>query len=308
MLVRCAVLRVDTEIRACTTVRVTAEFEYYATPTPMTDLTGCVPNALEGLPDDPVELMKVVRGCVTSADMLTQVYELPAPVGRESEAQTRPVAEMIARMQELDPRPLVESRPPERRFLGNCRHFATMSCALLRHTGTPARVRAGFAGYFARDTWADHWIIEYRSASGDGWVRTDPQLDDDWLEKAGYKATSNQLAQTMYWSGAEAWERCRSGELDPDRCNMGGGANWGIGEVRGSVLYDLAALNKNEMLPWDCWARMEAAYSSETDSAYDELLDTVSEVVTTQELDAIRELYDGNDDLRVPASLLPVSV
>ncbi len=282
------------------------ELEFYAAPGPMTDLTGAPPEFLDGLPATPVELMKVVRGCVVTAEMLTQGYGRPMPQGRDDEAQIRPVVQMVERIRSLDPSPLVSKRRPEQRFLGNCRHFATLTCALLRHTGTPARVRAGFAGYFAPNTWADHWIIEYWRPSEARWVRVDAQYEDDWLAKLHPNATSELLAQTMYWSGGEAWQRCRRGELDPDRCNMGG-VNWGIGEVRGSVLFDLAALNQDEMLPWDSWGRMEAAYKGETDVAYDELLDAVSEVTGGDDFDAIRALYDGNDELHVPASLLNTS-
>ena len=283
-----------------------SELEFYATPGPMTDLTGCPTAALEGLPDTPAELMKVVRGCVVSDLMLTQIYGLEVPVGR-TDPQIRPAAAMIERIQELDPSPLVDARRPLERFLGNCRHFATLSCALLRHTGIPARVRAGFAGYFQPNTWMDHWIIEYRQPDDERWVRVDPQLDDDWLDEHHPGATSEGLAQSMYLSGGETWRRCRRGELDPDRCNMGG-VNWGIGEVRGGVLFDLAALNQHEMLPWDTWGRMKAAYRSETDAAYDELLDSISAATAADDLDAIREMYDSIDDLRVPASLLPAAM
>jgi hypothetical protein len=282
------------------------ELEYYAAPSPMTDLTQCPPEALAGLPDTPAELMKVVRGCVVDPATLTQIYKLPVPSGRDDEKQIRPAAGMIERIRQLDPSPIVEPRAPEQRFLGTCRNYATLTCALLRHTGTPARVRAGFSGYFVANTWVDHWIIEYWHGKGERWVRIDPELDDDWLSKRAPDTTSELLARTMYSSGGETWLKCRRGELDPDRCNMGGD-NWGIGEVRGSVLYDFAALNKCEVLPWDAWGRMEAAYKSETDAAYDELLDSVSELISGDHFDAMRDLYDGNDDLRVPVSLLHVA-
>jgi hypothetical protein len=281
----------------------TRELAYYSAPSPMTDLTECAPEALAGLPTTPVDLMMVVRGCVVDPSTLTQIYKLPIPSGRENEAQIRPATGMIERIRQLDPSPITESRPPQDRFLGTCRNYATLTCALLRHTGTPARVRAGFAGYFVPNTWMDHWIIEYWRASDERWVRVDPELDDERLEKRAPKTTSELLAQNMYWSGGEAWQRCRSGALDPDRCNMGGD-NWGIGEVRGSVLFDLAALNKDEVLPWDVWGRMQAAYKGETDAAYDELLDSVSEIVIRGDFESIRELYQRHDDLRVPAALL----
>lgn len=278
------------------------ELEYYLRPGPMTDLKPCSADVLEGLPDAPAELMKIVRWCVVSDLALTQLHKLPVPEGR-NDPQIRPAAAMIARILELDASPLIEHRPPLKRFLGNCRHFATLSCALFRHKGIPARVRAGFAGYFAPNTWSDHWIIEYWRSSDERWVRVDPQYSDKFLQQLHPNETSESLAQSMYWSGGETWLRCRRGDLDPDRCNMGG-VNWGIGEVRGSVLLDLAALNKDEVLPWDSWGRMEAAYKGETDAAYDDFLDSVSETTSRDDLTAIRELYDGEDDLRVPASLL----
>jgi len=285
----------------------TRELEFYATPGPMTDLAACPTDVLEELPDSPADLMKVVRWCVVSDLALTQLHNLPVPEGRD-DPQIRPAAAMIERIQEMDASPLVEHRPPLKRFLGNCRHFATLSCALLRHKGIPTRVRAGFAGYFEPNTWADHWIIEYWRSSEERWVRVDPQYSDKFFQIMHPNATSESLAQNMYLSGGETWQRCRRGELDANRCNMGGGANWGIGEVRGSVLYDFAALNKEEMLPWDIWGRMEAAYRSETDDAYDELLDAISAVTSGDDFDAISDAYGRHDDLRVPASLLPATV
>jgi transglutaminase superfamily protein len=286
---------------------VQTESAFYSTPGPVTDLTRCPPEWLAGLPDTPAGLMKVVRNCVVDPATLTQIYKLPIPAGRDDERQIRTAAGMIERILQLDPSPITEARPPQRRFLGTCRNYATLTCALLRHTGTPARVRAGFAGYFVPNSWMDHWIIEYWRSSDERWVRVDPELDDDWLAKRAPNKTSELLAKQLYLSGGEAWLRCRRGELDPDRCNMGGD-NWGIGEVRGSVLLDLAAINQDEMLPWDTWGPMVAAYKGETDAAYDELLDAVSEVTSGDDFDAIRELYGREDDLRVPDSLTNLAV
>ena len=284
-------------------MRNTRELEFYATPGPMTDLSSCASEVFEHLPDDPKSLMRVVRGCVVSDLMLTMAHGLPVPEGRESEATIRPAADMVRRITELVPRPLVEAREPQLRFLGNCRHFATLTCALFRRAGIPARVRAGFAGYFEAGVWADHWIVEYWRE--ERWVRVDPQYSDRSFQRMGHpNATSEQLAKDMFCSGGEAWVRCRSGELDPDRFNMGGN-NWGIGEIRGSVLYDIAAMNQDEMLPWDCWARMEDAYKHRTDESYDNMLDEVADTLVRGEFDEIRRVYLRSGDLKVPAEMLP---
>jgi transglutaminase-like putative cysteine protease len=277
----------------------THELSFYASPGPMTDLSSCPPEVLDGLPADPAGLMKVVRGCVTSDLILQEVYKVPVP--ERDDAQIRPAADMVARMLEIDPRRLRERRKPQDRFIGNCRHFATMSCALLRRAGIPTRVRAGFAAYFEPGTWTDHWIIEYWRPEQSRWGRVDPELDDEWVAKRSPGTTSESLAQSMYLSGGEAWRRCRAGELDPGTFKMG--VTWGLGEVRGSVLFDLAALNQDETLPWDIWGQMKAAYASETDDVYDGLLDHVADVTMSGDLDAIRALYEQTPDLKVPVSI-----
>lgn len=274
-----------------------SELTYYAVPGAITDLAACPQHILARMPEDPTGIMGVVRGCVVSAGMLRKMG-LPVPDGREHEAQVRPVREVVARIEELQPDPLVVQRPPEQRFLGTCRNFATLACALLRHVGIPSRVRAGFAGYFEPGLTVDHWVVEYHR---DGrWVRDDPQLDADWLRRRGVTMTSEELAANLYWSGSEAWRRCRTGDADPDRFDMGG--NRGIGEVRGSVMLDLAALNKVEVLPWDAWGQMEASYEGRTGAGYDELLDDIAATTLDGDVDAIRKIYAG--DLQVPEVLV----
>jgi hypothetical protein len=209
---------------------------------------------------------------------------------------------MIDRIQELHPAPLVEPRPPADRFIGTCRHFATLTCALLRHQRIPVRVRAGFAGYFEPDAWLDHWVIEYWSHREERWVGNDPQYGDRFFQAFDPHATSEAVVRDRFLSGGATWLACRRGELDPDRCKMGG-VNSGTGEVRGSVMYDFAALNQDEMLPWDVWGLMKAAYDSETDSAYDDRLDEISAATSSGDFDAVRDLY--RNDLRVPPALLP---
>ena len=68
---------------------------------------------------------------------------------------------MIEALLTLDPSPLDIARAPDRRVIGTCRHFALLSCALLRYRGVAARVRYGFATYFQAGQGLDHWITEY---------------------------------------------------------------------------------------------------------------------------------------------------
>jgi len=61
---------------------------------------------------------------------------------------------------------------------------------------------------------------------------------------------------------------------------------------------ELAALNRMELLPWDVWGAM--AFQQEPDAAATSLTDTVAGVIAGGDVDAIRTVYEGSDDLRVP--------
>ena len=50
----------------------------------------------------------------------------------------RSVAQMLARMRELDPAPLTVAREPAQRLVGNCRDHAVLFTSLLRQQGVPA--------------------------------------------------------------------------------------------------------------------------------------------------------------------------
>lgn len=49
---------------------------------------------------------------------------------------------------------------------------------------------------------------------------------------------------------------------------MFGTENWGLGEIRGNAMRDLASLARNiEMLPWDVWGPMEDSYNDQLATA-----------------------------------------
>jgi hypothetical protein len=79
----------------------------------------------------------------------------------KSEASRRSAAEILAAVLARDGRTLDQRRPPGRRVIGNCRNYALLACAILRHHRIPARLRVGFADYFTPDFWEDHWVCEY---------------------------------------------------------------------------------------------------------------------------------------------------
>jgi hypothetical protein len=87
--------------------------------------------------------------------------------------QLRPVAQKLARIVDLDPRPLTEARPPGKRLVGNCRDFSVMLTAILRRQGVPARARCGFGRYFIPSGQADPDTFGIFDMHGLWFVRVD---------------------------------------------------------------------------------------------------------------------------------------
>jgi hypothetical protein len=180
-------------------------------------------------------------------------------------------------------------------MVGNCRYFSTLSCALLRHAGIPARARCGFADYFEPGRHVDHWVTEYWEGAERRWIRIDAQLDA--MQRAAITPafdTENQ-PPGPFLPGGEAWQRCRRGEADP--ATFGIMDMWGLWFVQANVVRDVAALNKMELLPWDVWGRM--AFKEDPDPDTASLTDRVADAVATGDLAAIRHVYE-DDDVRVP--------
>jgi len=269
--------------------------EYYAAPGPMTDLTGVPADVFDGLPTDPVGLCRAVPGLIVH-EMWASAYGFEVPQSRLTDLQSRSAVEMTDVIRRLDPGPLSAARPVEQRMVGNCRHFSTLSCALLRRAGIPARARCGFGMYFEPGKYVDHWVTEYWNEAEHRWVRIDAQLDD--VQRAAIAADfdTEDLPAGPFLPAGEAWQQCRTGRAEPG--SFGIFEFWGLWFVQANVVRELAALNKMELLPWDVWGAMK--FQEEPDGAAASLTDTVAGVIAGGDVDAIRTLYDGSDDLRVP--------
>jgi hypothetical protein len=265
----------------------------YATSGPLTDLTGIDAAVLEPIGRDAVAICMPVHALIVQPD---EAQSLGLAAERFDERNIRPAKAIVRTLLALDPAPLTVARPPEMRVIGTCRHFAVLSCALLRYRGIPARVRCGFATYFQPGKGLDHWVTEYRD--GDRWVRIDSEVLG--TEVGAHPA---DLRPGEFLSGGEAWSAFRHGTIDAATYGVYGTENWGAGEIRGNAVKDLAALNKLEMLPWDEWGRMEAAYAGETGPEYDDLLDELAVVCASGDTERTVELY-GQECLTVPAELV----
>ena len=267
----------------------------YSVPGPLTGLATISRGALERIPDEPVGICRPAHSLVIHPD---EAKSLGLPDDRFAANQIRPVAALIEALLALDSAPLDIPRSLDRRVIGTCRHFAVVSCALLRYRGVAARARCGFATYFQPGQGLDHWITEYWHEQDKRWVRIDSQILGQSV-----LAEPEDLRPGEFLTGGEAWRAFREGDIDAAKFGVYGTGNWGPAEIRGNAIRDLAALNKVEMLPWDEWGRMGASYQGQTGADYDGLLDTIADVCAADDPSAVAELY-ATDELGVPQGLI----
>jgi hypothetical protein len=273
----------------------------YAAPGALTVIGPEFDAALADLPTDPLGICRVAQSVLISPDG-AGAFHLPAE--REAEKSIRRVDALLATLFAHDPAPLTATRRMPDRVVGTCRHFTVLSVALLRARGHAARARCGFAAYFDAGKHVDHWIVEWWDPASDRWVRIDPEMLG-LSEILGLpEGRTADLAPDDFLTGGEAWTACGSGGLDPTAFGVHGVLHaWGIAEIRGNAIRDLAALNNVEMLPWDEWGRMAASYAGDTGPEYDALVDAVAAACSSGDPSAIRTTY-AREDLTVPASMI----
>jgi len=257
---------------------------FYRQPSATSDL-GRHRDQLPGLPADPEALSAVVRGLLMH-NYTAQVQGLRFSAERMSHMQTVGAEAILDNVIGINAASLDRERPVEQRMVGFCYHFALLHCALLRATGTPARIRCGFAGYFAAQRWIDHWVVEYWD--GSRWILTDPQTG------------RGNLTDDDFQDGVTAWNRCRAGASQP--AAYGNGALWGWDELRGSLINDVAALDKVEVAGWYWCDRLQVEPLDQPHDELDKSLDVLAELAAAAEsVEEIRKCFDRYPELQPPA-------
>ncbi|BCY09247.1 transglutaminase-like domain-containing protein [Actinoplanes sp. L3-i22] len=242
-------------------------------------------DRVPGLPADPQALAAIVRGLLIHNYTAT-VQGLRFSTERRSHMETAGAEAILDNVIGIDAAPWDRERPVERRMFGFCYHFALLHCALLRATGTPARIRCGFAGYFVAHRWIDHWVVEYRD--GSGWRLTDPQTG------------RGDLTGDDFQDGVTAWNLCRGGAAEP--AAYGNGELWGWDELRGSLINDVAALNKVEVAGWYWCDRLQVEPLDQPHDDLDKSLDVLARLAAAAEsVEDLANCFDRYPEFQPPA-------
>lgn len=274
---------------------------YYASQSTITD-PQTFGRFLEDLPTAILELCHLIQGIIIHPHE-SRLYNVKLPEKRWHELDTRKVALMLARIYELDDRPLAIVRSPGKRFAGNCRDFATMLCALLRHQSVPARVRYGFATYFEPDFYTDHVVCEYWNDEEQRWILVDAQVDSTQRQAYEIRVDTCDVPHEKFLFAGKAWQIYRAGQADPNRFGISSSGPRGTSFILSGLVRDLAALNKLELLCQDVWGLGEVV---DEDSLSEEdltLLDRVA-TITLADNDSFPQLctlYKNDVRLRVPS-------
>ena len=277
------------------------ERAYYTSHSAVSD-PGEMARLLDAMPADPERLVAAVSGVVLHRLFLTPLG-LTVPAHAQDDLDSRLLRTILERIVARDSAALDSPRPPERRFIGICRDYALMACAVLRHHAIPARVRVGFATYFQPGLYDDHWVCEYHL---DGqWRLLDAELSERVRRHFAIAFPSSDVPRDRFLVAGDVWRRIRRDALDPDVCGVGSERLTGAWFVGAAVVRDLACLNKREMLGWDYWgtALDFSGPGSQVSDAAAAQLDAVAAVIGAGEPDwkVLRELYEGSEALRVPS-------
>jgi hypothetical protein len=276
------------------------DLNYFSQFGSMTD-PGPFADLYADLPDDLPLLVKVVQGLVIHI-FWAERYGISLSTARQAEVQLRTMERRIARTLELDSNPLTVARLNENKIVGNCRDFSVTLASMLQSKGVAARPRCGFGAYFMPNHYEDHWVCEYWNVQEQRWVLVDAQLDEMQRNIMQISFNTLDVPRDQFIVGGAAWKMCRTGQADPEQ--FGIFDMNGIDFVKGDFVRDVAALNKMELLPWDCWGFILEEYGTLPPDDLS-LLDRLAELTQTNvpDWESTRQIYESDPRLCVAGSI-----
>jgi hypothetical protein len=300
--------------------------EYYLGEGVMTAL-GARAGEIGALPKDIGALCEIVQGVLIHRDIAPWLYGITLTEAQREDGHLGQISKMLARIREIDSRPLTDARQVGRRLPSVCRHFSLMLSAMLRAQNVPARARCGFGAYFTPGKFEDHWVCEYWNGaeprgghlnatsplaplpSGEGnknrttgrWVLVDAQLDAIQRNALNVVFDPLDVPRDRFIVAGDAWQMCRSGRADAGKFGLTHAHLQGLWFVAGNVIRDLASLNRMEMLPWDVWGAMDMN-DAEITAERKLLLDRVAALTLAgdDQFAEMRAIYESDERLRVP--------
>jgi hypothetical protein len=271
-------------------------FDHYNRPIAMSD-PGRHAALFEELPRDAGALAKIVQGLLIH-QRIAPAYGVMLSRDQQAQSHVRAVEKIFDDIVGRDSRPLSAPRAANERQVGVCRHFTLLHVAMLRTWGIPARARCGFGVYFEKGKYLDHWVTEYWNEKKNCWALFDAQIDERQHELFTIRFDTADVPRDQFVVAGDAWSLCRGGKADPGA--FGILDMHGLWFIAGNIIRDIAALNNQEMLPWDVWGAM-SRQDSALDLAFFDRLAVVSREPDAH-VDELRALY-VDERVNVPGTV-----
>lgn len=258
-------------------------------------------GTFDDFPDSVEEIVKIIQGLLIHPGSI-DLYGIKMSKSRIKDRNLKTVQEVITKAKKLDKSSLIIARKPEDRVVGICKHFSMVLVSILRSKGIPARARCGFALYFKKGWFEDHWICEYWDREQKRWVRVDAQIDDILAVHLGINKNEINpldLIKGEFFYGADIWKLYREdlidGKISGFSLSPGLKGEW---YIRGNMMRDFFSLNEIEYLYSEEDDLMSGYYNPNKKDL--KFLDKIAKLTSKADKNfkKIRELYSRRKDLR----------
>jgi hypothetical protein len=106
-------------------------------------------------------------------------------------------------------------------------------------------------------------VPQFGWSSAGRWRLVEPEIGDGHIDPVdGASFDVLDVPPDRFLTGPRAWQLARSGAVDPERFvvdpDLEIPITRGWSQLRRNLVYDLAALNKAEMLPWETWGVLDS--------------------------------------------------
>lgn len=254
-------------------------------------------NAFTDFPKDIKDISTIIQGLLVHPGILN-LYGLDNLIDGTS---IKTVGDVIDKIKKVNSKSLLENRNPDERVVAICKHFSMFMCSVLREQGIPARTRCGFATYFVKGFYEDHWICEYWNEKENKWNIVDAQINDIQMLGLNLKRDKidfTNLKKGEFFPAGILWKLYRLGLLDGNLC--GYSLDEGkVGEyyIRGNMLRDFFALSKIEYNYSETNKLMGREYSLKEEELL--ILDKIADLTASvdSKFDELRDFYEENKDL-----------
>ena len=276
--------------------------EFYASQSDFTD-PGKHQKVLREWPDAIEDIVARVQEMLIYDAVARPFYEVDLSVERQADISLRH-SEMILDSAMLYGCRLTESNHPSSKVAARCNNFCLLTLAAFRAKEIPVRSRSGFGTYFAPGKFEDHWIVEIYDVKKEEWRILDPTFDPIWIEQLRIEHDVLDLPIGAFLSASVVWQRCRKGEINPLDVGIHHVGLYGLEIVAASLVRDIAALCKVELLPWDIWGAQPYPGTDLDEAAlsyFDELAAILSDPIGN--FGSIQHRFNSDKRLKPPSTV-----